>query len=216
MFLGQKNRAKCVLFILIKFNKLPLTEHTMNRYKKSYFLMITAGFFRETLNFAHILVSAVVLRAGTAGVLLEDIFSNLHTCGTMQSAGLDPLVHVGQQWPEGNHSTATLMTNSIVTLTERRKCLCEAAAVCRWIHVLREYLCQWDRNSRTTPPRNPAPFICPSAVTRFSQLHTALCYLYSKWWWRWVTLPLNQLITGCCVSVTEQQSHLHGNAPWGT
>lgn len=93
-------------------------------------------------------------------------------------------------------------------LTERRKCLCEAAAVCRWIHVLREYSCQWDRSRGPLPPRNPAPFICPSAVAArlgsFSQLHAALCYLYSRWWWRWVTLPLrhyadNQLITGCCV-----------------
>lgn len=93
-------------------------------------------------------------------------------------------------------------------LTARRKCLCEAAAVCRWIHVLREYLCQWDRSRGPLPPRNPAPFICPSAVAArlgsFSQLHAALCYLYSRWWSRWVTLPLrhyadNQLITGCCV-----------------
>lgn len=43
--------------------------------------MITAVFSEiETLNFAHILMSAVVLRAGTAGCFIGRYF---HTRGTM-------------------------------------------------------------------------------------------------------------------------------------
>lgn len=162
--------------------------------------MITAGFFRDR-NFAHVLMSAVVLRAETAGCFIGRYFqqsSHMWNYVERWTRSFSPC-WTAVTWgePQHQHCDADNEQHRHFS-TERRKCLCEAAAVCRWIHVLREYLCQWDRS----------PFICPSAVTArlgsFSQLHTALCYLYSRWWWRWVTLPLrhyadNQLITGWCV-----------------